>query len=229
MILISIVKIASLIWQCTCIFMCHHQSTHIMFNIFYFQVELHNFRILSLILMWDTNFTGDRVEGREERNNKKVIGLCNRCTVTYCTEQWELMSPFQKWHLTHMTSTFVVDQATKVTSNHSTNLSQKTLHKPHWLKLIAISQETKCPIRDRWNVPYSFGLNSQQPILQNLKSMKSVKTEFWVCQSLMSILLIHKPNFSVTAKKWHSVSCMSILWMNEWLVFGLQPFCTQYT
>jgi hypothetical protein len=52
MILISIVKIASLFWQCTCIFMCHHHSTHIMFNItFYFQVELHNFQILSLILL----------------------------------------------------------------------------------------------------------------------------------------------------------------------------------
>jgi hypothetical protein len=180
MIVTSIVKIASLSWQCTCIFMCHHHSTHIMFNItFYFQVELRNFHILSLILMWDTNFIGDRVGmggggvREKQRKNEKVIGLCNTCTVTNCNKQWELMSLFQKWHLTHMTSMSVVDQATKVTIDHlMTSLSQKTLHKPHRLKLITIFQGRKCPVRDGWKVPYSFGLKSQQPILPKLKSMK---------------------------------------------------------
>ena len=58
---------------------------------------------------------------------------------------------------------------------------------------------------ERW--PYRFGLNSQQPILPNLKSMKSVKTEFWVCPSVMSNLLLQvsqchsPPNFSVTAQE----------------------------
>jgi hypothetical protein len=118
------------------------------------------------------------------------------------------MSLFQKWHLTHATSTSVVYQTTKVTFDHSvTSLSQKTLHKPHWLKLITISEGTTCHVRDGWKVPYSFGLNSQQPILPNLKFMKSVKTEFWVCPSVMSNLLIQAsqcyspPDFSVTVQE----------------------------
>jgi len=59
------------------------------------------------------------------------------------------MSVFQKGHLTRVISTSVVDQATNVTFDHfMTSPSQKTLLKPHWLKLITISHGTQCPVTD---------------------------------------------------------------------------------
>lgn len=151
----------------------------------------------------------------------------------------------QKWHLTHVTSTSVVYQATEVTFDFSmTSLSQKTLHKPHWLKLITISQGTKSPVRDGWKVPYSFGLNSQQSILPNLESMKSVKTEFWVCPSIMSNLLIQvsqchsPPNFSVTAQEVafsilyvHILICIIFICGRQWMMefkWGLTFFARTF-
>jgi len=99
--------------------------------------------------------------------------------MTNCTEQWELRSLFQKWHLTHVTSTSVVDQATKVTFDHlMTSLSQKTLHKPHWLKLITNFPGNSMPC-ERW-LKSPIQLWVEQSTVHPTKFEVHEKCENWI-------------------------------------------------